>query len=507
MIKKYQVFRTLSARVLCCVLLGSALAAGAWLFSGEDELPGYILSENGVELLPQAVRPHDFSRGAEVPDVDATGLASLGSGLSWMREFWGEGGLSADESTEAAPRYDDSLSAFLSSRGSMCIPNYSEAVPWEEDSRYMVEDSGCGTQIFRSAIRSGDSAGALFLRWLDNNETDQAVKAASSVYSLSRLIPGHLFSVERDSDTQRVNRFFYDIDEESRLVVERTNDGFTARVDVFEFDTKLVKVSGTIRSSLFEAMADAGESANLAVRLAEVFSHQINFVNEVQEGDTFEMVVEKKYLGDDFRRYGDIVAARFVNDGKTFEAFRFTDQKGRAHYFAADGSSLETEFLKAPLNFTRVSSGYTMHRRHPIFGKVRPHQGVDYAAPRGTPVKALGAGSVVFKGWKSGYGNTLVIRHGGGIETQYAHLSRFASSLRVGQKVAQGEVVAFVGATGTATGPHLDFRVMKNGRFVHPDSLSGARSAPVSKADRQRFMQTVASARSLLDSDTAVAEK
>ena len=148
-----------------------------------------------------------------------------------------------------------------------------------------------------------------------------------------------------------------------------------------------------------------------------------------------------------------------------------------------------------------------MHRRHPIFGKVRPHQGVDYAAPRGTPVKALGAGKVTFKGWRSGYGNTLVIRHSGGIETQYAHLSRFASSLKVGQKVDQGEVVAFVGATGTATGPHLDFRVMKNGKFVHPDSLSGARSEPVSRASRKSFLQTVASARSLLDSNAAVAEK
>ena len=338
-------------------------------------------------------------------------------------------------------------------------------MPWEEDSRYMVEDSGCGTQMFRSAVRSGDNAGSLFLRWLDNNETDQAVKAASSVYSLTKIMPGHLFSVERDKESGQASRFFYDIDEESRLVIERAENGFSARVDVFEFDTKLVKVSGVIRSSLFEAMADAGESANLAVRLADVFSHQINFVNEVQEGDTFELVVEKKYLGDDFRRYGDIVAARFVNNGETFEAFRFVDEQGRARYYAADGSSLETEFLKAPLNFTRVSSGYTMHRRHPIFGKVRPHQGVDYAAPRGTPVKALGAGKVTFKGWKGGYGNTLVIRHSGGIETQYAHLSRFASSLKVGQKVDQGEVVDFVGATGTATGPYLDFRVMKSGKF------------------------------------------
>ena len=508
MIKKYQRFRVLPVRALCCVLLGSALAVGVWM-SLRDETSVDTLAEesvNGMEMPSPTVKPHDFSLGVEVPSLEEERLASLGSGLSWMRDFWEDGGLGG-ENADVAARYDDSLDAFLSSRGDMCVPNYTEAVPWDQDPRYMVEDSGCGTQMFRSAIRSGDSAGALFRRWLDNNETDQAVRAASSVYSMTKIMPGRLFSVERDKETERANRFFYDIDEESRLVIERSADGFTARVDVFEFDTKLVKVSGVISSSLFEAMADAGESANLAVRLADVFSHQINFVNEVQEGDTFEMVVEKKYLGDEFRRYGDIVAARFVNDGETFEAFRFQDKNGRVHYFAADGSSLETEFLKAPLNFTRVSSGYTMHRRHPIFGKVRPHQGVDYAAPRGTPVKALGAGTVKFKGWKNGYGNTLVIRHGGGVETQYAHLSRFATSLKVGQKVDQGEVVAFVGATGTATGPHLDFRVMKNGKFVHPDSLSGARSAPVSKAERARFKQTVAHARSLLDSEAAVAEK
>ena len=504
MIKKYQIFRAWPARVLCCAVLGAVLAAGVALLSPRGEENAVFLTENGLAL--QSVKPHDFALGTEVPVPGEVQLASLGSGLSWMQDFWQEGGLSGSGQTEST-RYDDSLAAFLSAREGMCIPNYSEAVPWEQDSRYMVEDSGCGTQVFRSVIRSGDSAGALLLTWLDNNETDKAVKAASAVFPLNRLMIGHLFSVEREADGERVTRLTYDINEESRLVVERTAEGFEARVDVFEFDTKLVKVSGTIESSLFEAMADAGESANLAVRLADVFSHQINFVNEVQEGDTFEMVVEKKYLGDEFRRYGDIIAARFVNDGKTFEAFRFENEKGSVHYFAADGSSLETEFLKAPLNFTRVSSGYTMHRKHPIFGKVRPHQGVDYAAPRGTPVKALGAGKVTFKGWKGGYGNTLIIRHSGGIETQYAHLSRFASSLKVGQKVAQGEVVAFVGATGTATGPHLDFRVMKNGKFVNPGTLSGARSAPVDKKDRERFRTTVAEARMLLDSATAIAEK
>lgn len=493
MIKKYQIFLALPARVLCFALLGAAVAAGFFL-TREHDVPAAFPSD--AALFAQAVQPHDFSLGMDVPEQTSEHLASLGSGLSLMKDVWGEG---AGE----IPRYDDSLQAFLSAREGMCIPNYSEAVPWEKDKRYMVEDSGCGTQIFRIAVRSGDNAGALLLPWLDNNETDQVVKAASAVYPLTRIMPGHLFSVERSTQEEKVTRLMYDIDEESRLVVERADEGFTARVDVLEFDVRLVKVSGVIRSSLFEAMADAGESANLAVRLAEVFAHQVNFVKDVQEGDTFEMVVEKKYLGDEFRRYGDIIAARFTNDGKAFEAFRFADKNGRARYFAADGSSLQTQFLKAPLNFTRVSSGYTMHRKHPVFGKVRPHQGVDYAAPKGTPVKALGAGTVTFRGWKNGYGNTLVIRHSGGVETQYAHLSRFASSLKVGQKVDQGEVVAFVGATG----PHLDFRVRKNGKFVNPDTLSGERSAPVEKKNREKFKNAVAEARTLLDGDVAVAEK
>lgn len=510
MIKKYQVSRALPGRILCCTFLCGVILTAAFFAVFRDEGKDALLPvtmDTGQVMSLYSVKPHDFSLSRDLPELKEVRLASLGSGLSWMREFWsGDHSVSRAEGGDVS-RYDDSLPGFLSERENMCIPKYSEAVPWEKDKRYMLEDSGCGTQMFRRAVRSGDHAGALFRDWLNNNEAELAVKAAATAFSLNRLIPGHLFSVERSTEGEQVLRLFYDIDEESRLVVERAAGGFKARVEVFECETKLVKVRGEIRSSLFEAMADAGESATLAVRLAEVFSHQINFVNEVQEGDTFELVVEKKYLGDEFRRYGNIVGARFVNDGKTYEAYRFNDVTGEGHYFAADGSSLETEFLKAPLNFTRVSSRYTMHRKHPVFGKVRPHQGVDYAAPRGTPVKALGAGKVVFKGWKRGYGNTLIIRHGGGIETQYAHLSRFATSLKVGNRVEQGEVVAFVGATGVATGPHLDFRVSKNGRFVDPASLSGARSAPVPREHRSRFESTVAYTRSLLDSDSSVAEK
>ena len=267
----------------------------------------------------------------------------------------------------------------------------------------------------------------------------------------------------------------------------REEKGFTASVDVYEFDTRLVRIKGEVKSSLFEAMNEAGETSALAVRLADVFSHQVNFVNEVQEGDSFELVVEKKYLGSEFRRYGDIVAARFTNDGRLYEAFRFFDDKGVAHYYAADGTSLETQFLKAPLNFTRISSRYSMHRRHPVFGKVRPHQGVDYAAPKGTPVKALGGGKVTFVGWKSGYGKSVAIRHGGGIETHYAHLSRYARGLKKGDSVEQGQVIAYVGATGTATGPHLDFRVWKNGTPINPLKMQSPPAEPLKGTSLEAF--------------------
>lgn len=435
----------------------------------------------------------------EKPSGDA--LASFGS-FSWIREFWYCG-----EATERLPRFDGSLSSFLSEKGSACVPRYTDPVPWEEDPRFTLEKDGCGLEILRTDIRKGDHVGGLLRPWLEKDEVAPAIKAISSVFKVNRLRLGHAFTVEREADGGKVVRILYDINEESRLVLCREEKGFTASVDVYEFDTRLVRIKGEVKSSLFEAMNEAGETSALAVRLADVFSHQVNFVNEVQEGDSFELVVEKKYLGSEFRRYGDIIAARFMNDGTLYEAFRFFSDCGTPHYYAADGTSLETQFLKAPLNFTRISSGYSMKRKHPVFGKVRPHQGVDYAAPRGTPVKALGAGKVTFVGWKSGYGKSVAVQHGGGIETHYAHLSRYAKGLKKGDTVDQGQVIAYVGATGTATGPHLDFRVRKNGKFIDPLKLSGPRSASIPSEQKSLFEKQVAQARLLLDGEAILAVK
>lgn len=440
------------------------------------------------------------------PAVQPDQLASLGSGLDWVREFW-EKNASLGGEGEKPARFDDSLAAFIAESQNRCIPAFAEPQVWEKNPRYTVEDPGCGTRLFRCKVKSGDNASTLFRHWLSAKEAELAVKTSSKCFSWKKLKPGRVFSVESRSGEETPLRFFYDIDGVSRLVVEAEGEGFAARVEEYQFDTRLVRIAGTISTSLFDAMLAAGESSALAVQLSEVFGHQVNFVSEVQEGDTFEMVVEKQYLEQEFRSYGDIVAARFVNDGTVYEAYRFKDEEGRTGYFDAEGKSLSTQFLKAPLNFTRISSGYTLARRHPVFGKVRPHQGVDYAAPRGTPVKALGDGTVSFRGWMKGYGYTLIIKHSGGIETQYAHLSRFNASAKVGAKVEQGEVVAYVGASGVATGPHLDFRVKKNGKFVDPDTLQGSRSDPVAEGRLDEFKGEVEWARSLLDGTRILASK
>jgi len=418
--------------------------------------------------------------------------------LSWVKELW---------QNEEGKCYDASLSAFIASRAGVCIPSYSEPVPWEEDARYTMQDSGCGTQIFRTKIKSGDSIGALFRTWLSREEASEAVSAVSSVFRKSRLRIGRTFSVERTTIDGKVSRMMYDIDDESRLIVCRGENGLTAAVNVYHYDTRIVRVSGEVKSSLFDAMADAGESSALAMHLADVFSHQVDFVNDVQEGDSFEVIVEKKYLEGSFRTYGNIVAARFSNDGMVYEAFRFMDDDGRARYYSADGSSLETQFLKAPLNFTRISSGYSLNRRHPVYGRVRPHEGVDYAAPRGTPVKALGNGVVTFVGWKRGYGKSVAIRHSGGVETHYAHLSRYTKNLKKGDKVEQGQIIAFVGSTGVSTGPHLDFRVKKNGKFIDPLKLSGDRAAPVPTEKSDSFQKMVDRARLMLDGEVILASR
>jgi murein DD-endopeptidase MepM/ murein hydrolase activator NlpD len=251
-----------------------------------------------------------------------------------------------------------------------------------------------------------------------------------------------------------------------------------------------------IESSLFAAIAQAGGQDQLALDMAEIFGWQIDFSTEVQRGDTFRVAVEAFRLDGRFVRYGRILAAELVRGDRPFQAVHFAGER-TSGYFAPDGTPVRRAFLRSPLKFTRISSRFTRRRFHPVLGVYRPHYGVDYAAPTGTPVQAAGDGTVSRAGWESGYGKTVRVRHPNGYETLYGHLSRILVKPR--QRVSQGETIGRVGMTGLATGPHLDYRMLKNGAYVDPLKVVSPPAAPVPAAERARFESRAAQAMARLD--------
>lgn len=316
----------------------------------------------------------------------------------------------------------------------------------------------------------------------------RVVRASRPVYNLARLRAGNRFELEQLADG-RLNTFRYQVDSYKYLKVDRTEDDFRARLIAIEYENRVLPVVGTIESSLFGTLSDLQEKDQLALDMAEIFSWDIDFNTEIRRGDHFRLMVEKLYLEDRMVRYGDILAVEFHNAGKRYTGYRFEDPEGEVGYFDERGRSLKRDFLRSPVKFSRISSRFSYRRLHPILRKRRPHLGVDYAAPTGTRVVAAGNGRVRFRGWKGGYGNLVEINHGNGFRTYYAHLSRFARGLRRGSKVIQGQVIGYVGSTGLSTGPHLDYRVRRNGVFVNPLTLKTMPSKPLKPKYRSAFRQ------------------
>jgi murein DD-endopeptidase MepM/ murein hydrolase activator NlpD len=270
------------------------------------------------------------------------------------------------------------------------------------------------------------------------------------------------------------------------IVLERADGGIRARREERPVDRQVVVVRGSIESSLFGAVGAAGETDDLATALADLFQWDIDFHRDVQPQDSFAVLVERVRASGVTVAYGPIMAATFTNQGKVFAAYRYAVAGVPGHY-DAKGSPTRKLFLRAPLRFTRVTSGFSRSRLHPILGVRTPHWGVDYGAPVGTPVMATATGTVVLAGWKGGGGNTVELRHPGGFTTAYLHLSRFASGIRAGARVEQGQVVGFVGTTGMSTGPHLDYRVTKNGSPLNPATVGREPAPPLPAAELEKF--------------------
>lgn len=344
-------------------------------------------------------------------------------------------------------------------------------------------------------VMRGDTVAALFERlgvrdarameFLRGDTTGRAI--------FRQLVPGRMMQAETGADGE-LHSLRYFLSATSLFEVTRAGDTFSARSRAATDPPRLFYRTATIRSSLFAATDAAGIPDAIAMQVARVFATDIDFHTELRRGDKLSVVYEMVYDSGELVAAGRIVAAEFINDGRTYHAVLFTDDEGDDSYYSLDGTNRAKAFLRSPVEFSRVSSGFG-GRVHPIFKNWRAHTGVDFAAPRGTRVLAAADGTVVSAGGRGGYGNAVEIRHGGSITTLYAHLSGFARGLHAGSKVRQGEPVGFVGSTGYATGPHLHYEFKIAG--VHQDPLRVAlpKAEPVPARSREQFARIAAQAR------------
>jgi len=315
--------------------------------------------------------------------------------------------------------------------------------------------------------------------------------------TVSRLVVGRSYRLY--SQDGRTTEYQYEPDGEKVLRILFNVDPPVLSAEPIPYDIFRVPVSGIIKDSLFGAVDAINEKPVLAMDLADLFAWQVDFFRDLRTGDSFTVLVDKYYRDGKFVRYGDILAARFVNNGKIHTGILFTPTGGRGDYFDETGGSLRKQFLKSPLRFRRISSGFSRRRLHPVTGKVTAHLGIDYAASIGTPVMSIGDGKVLFKKHDSVNGRIVKIRHNGTYSTAYAHMNSFAKGVGKGSKVRQGQIIGYVGRSGRVTGPHLHFAMYRNGKYVDPRRISVPRATSIPVGDRLAFDQKVKEIALLLD--------
>ncbi len=367
---------------------------------------------------------------------------------------------------------------------------------------------GMGLATLEIIVGRNDTLDRIFRRAELNVADLASLRSLPSLKGqLDRLYPGETLKLlRRGAEFVGLER---QISDSETLHVTRGEAGFAARVTERPLERRVRTARAVIDSSLFEAAASASIRDATALAIADIFRYDIDFVLDIHPGDEFTVTYEQLWRDGAYVKDGAVLAVRFASGGREYRAVRFTGADGVAGYYTPDGRSLRRSFLRAPLEFTRVSSGFNSARYHPILNLIRAHQGVDYAAPIGTPVRAAGEGRVLFVGVRGGYGNLVELGHPGGVTTVYGHLSRFASGLRAGQHVAQGSLIAYVGMTGLATGPHLHYEYRVNGVFKNPQTVKLPDAAPIAPELRAAFLHDTAPLLAALEpiSERAVASR
>jgi murein DD-endopeptidase MepM/ murein hydrolase activator NlpD len=425
---------------------------------------------------------------------------------SRARHRWIVGGIAILASgTIAAIQLDPSASQNVESALVISVPQEIVQFPTPEEGMQSVSglpriQSGASGDIAPDAsgvfrwqnlvVRPGDTlASILGSRRLYSPAVHHALTSNLSAYSLNDLLPGRKLNLGIDADGL-LKELAYETDDDGMLLMAREHDGsYSTHHQKRRYSVRRSYRSATIEDSLFAAGKRARLSDRLIMGVAGIFSWDIDFALDLRRGDTFTVIYEEKYWRGEKIAEGDIVAAEFVNRGHRYRAIALKDGNGEVRYYTPNGRSMQRQFLKTPVQFSRISSRFTRGRYHPILKRWRAHKGVDYAASTGTPVRATAAGRILFRNRKGGYGKTVIIRHGSKYSTLYAHLSRYRRGQRAGSLVEQGEIIGYVGQTGLATGPHLHYEFLVNGRHRNPLTVKLPRRRPIDDGHRSEFLK------------------
>jgi len=338
-----------------------------------------------------------------------------------------------------------------------------------------------------SEVKPGDSLALIFKRQGISAADLQRILASQPLGPrLRRIYPGHDFTFTLDKDHSLI-KLQYSPGPLETLEFERMGNGFAGRELTQEPERAVAYKHATIDHSLFVSSQRAGLDDSLAMRLAQIFQWDIDFVLDIRSGDEFHVLYEELYLQDKFIGYGDILAAEFVNQGDSYQATFYENHQGDSGYYAPNGANMRKAFLRAPVEFSRISSNFNLRRVHPLFKRTMPHRGIDYAAPSGTPILASGDGTVNIAGRTNANGNYVVIKHGEQFVTKYLHLSKFARGVRKGARVKQGQTIGYVGATGWATAPHLHYEFLVNGVHKNPRTVKLPDADPIGADERKAF--------------------
>lgn len=342
---------------------------------------------------------------------------------------------------------------------------------------------------FSVKVKTGDTLSDIFTRYEINAKDLYAIlalKTAKPILTHLKLDQEIFITMDRGHNLQKLST---QIAFNKTLYITRPEPEFKVKIEEQEAVTKLTTARGTINTSLYRSTRDAKIPQKIALQLANVFSGKLNFARDLHPGDSYQIIYQRKMINDTTVGVGNIMAAEVVANKKTYTAIRYEKSNGQARYYSPEGQSLQRAFIRNPVKYARISSKFNPQRMHPILNIKRPHYGVDYAAPAGTPIKAAGDGKVIFAGKKGGYGNTIIINHGNNVTTRYGHMKRFAKNIHTGSRVEKGNIIGYVGSTGLATGPHLHYEYRRNGKALNPLTVSLPESYSVPKSQLKAFQQ------------------